>query len=91
MHSVYMGFNIWCNYQALENASIEKTKLKEQQENELKVMHEKFAAKETELKSEHTSNIQTMTQNHMKLLEAERICYEEKLINLQQVILGNNL
>ena len=68
---------------------LKKKTFKEQQEKELKAMHEKFAAKEAELKREHTSTVQAMTQDHMKLLEVERMFYKEKFVNLQQVILGN--
>ena len=71
----------------MENISIEKKALKEQQEYELKAMHESFAAKEAELKSKHSSEIQTMKQDHMNLLEAERLSFEEKFEKLQVIFI----
>ena len=65
---------------------MEKKILKEQQEYELKAMHEVFTAKEADLKSENSSEIQTLKQDHMELLEAERSPSEEKLEKLQVIL-----
>ena len=66
--------------------SIEKQTLKERLERELKAVQETSAAKQAELISEHGAKMEIVTQDHKRLLEAERSSNEDKLQKLREVI-----
>ena len=66
--------------------SFEKQTLKERLERELKAVQETSAAKQAELISEHGAKMEILTQDHKRLLEAERSSNEDKLQKLREVI-----
>ena len=74
-------------FKALEDMSIEKQTLKERLERELKAVQEASAAKQSELISEHSAKMEVVSQDHKRLLEAERSTNEERLQQLREVFL----
>ena len=85
-HTSGIYVNVRCEFKALEDMSIEKQTLKERLERELKAVQETSAAKQAELISEHGAKIEIVTQDHKRLLEAERSSNEDKLQKLREVI-----
>ena len=65
--------------------SVEKQTMKEKLERDMKALQESSAAKQAELISEQSAKMESISQDHKRLLEAERSSNEDKLQNLREV------
>lgn len=65
--------------------SIEKQILKEKLERELKAVQEVSASKQAELINDHSAKLEIMTQDHKRILEAERSTNEDRIQKLREV------
>ena len=59
--------------------------MKEKLERDLKALQESSAAKQAELISEHGAKMESISQDHKRLLEAERSSNEDRLQQLREV------